>query len=197
VSATTSVDQPLPSGQTRSTAGASRTESTTPSQARRIFPSASVATCGADELACKPDLVASQGHDQLRAACCWRAISPGKPRSIAEPRDPGVPQVEPPDHAPSTVFQAGAPDHSDYWRQSRPDHRSSVQDCTLARVIVTQRCQRGTVVQVSKRVRHRVVPGGAMCRQGSGPAICSSEGALRPGRESKGTRSAGRLPPAA
>jgi hypothetical protein len=42
-------------------------ESIPPSQPRRVR---RLAKCGADELACKPDPVASQAHDQLRAACC-------------------------------------------------------------------------------------------------------------------------------
>jgi hypothetical protein len=35
--------------------------------------------------------------DEARA-CCWRAISPGQPRSRARSRDPGLPQVDAPDH---------------------------------------------------------------------------------------------------
>jgi hypothetical protein len=33
-------------------------------------PLVQVAKCGADELACEPDSVASQAYDQLLAACC-------------------------------------------------------------------------------------------------------------------------------
>jgi hypothetical protein len=40
-------------------------------------------------------------------ACCWRAISPGKPRSIGGSCDPRFLQVEAPDHALGTVFQTG------------------------------------------------------------------------------------------
>ena len=67
-----------------------------------------MAKYGADELACKPDPVVRKLTINY-VACCWRAISPGKPRSIAGPCDTGLPQVEASDHVLGAVFQAGYP----------------------------------------------------------------------------------------
>jgi hypothetical protein len=54
-------------------------------------------------------------------ACCRRAISPGKPRSIAVPRDTGLLHVKAPDRALGAVFQAGCSRNA---KQMRNDHES-------------------------------------------------------------------------
>jgi hypothetical protein len=53
------------------------------------------------------EATARLAHDQLRAACCWRAINPGKPRSLTVHCAAGPSQVGAPDYAPGAVFQAG------------------------------------------------------------------------------------------
>jgi hypothetical protein len=67
------------------------------------------------------EATARLAHDQLRAACCWRAINPGKPRSLTVHCAAGPSQVGAPDYAPGSL--SSWPCRSDPSRPIRSPHQ--------------------------------------------------------------------------